>query len=71
MKFKIALFGLLINASAALAQSADPVIMKINGTPVLRSEFEYSYNKNNSFLFEFTVKVFPHAHVTLVSVYSG
>lgn len=48
MKFKIALFGLLINASAALAQSADPVIMKINGTPVLRSEFEYSYNKNNS-----------------------
>ena len=22
--------------------------MKINGTPVLRSEFEYSYNKNNS-----------------------
>ena len=48
MKLKIALFGLLINASAALAQSADPVIMKINGTPVLRSEFEYSYNKNNS-----------------------
>lgn len=48
MKFKIALFGLLINASAVLAQSADPVIMKINGTPVLRSEFEYSYNKNNS-----------------------
>lgn len=26
----------------------DPVIMTINGHPVLRSEFEYSYNKNNT-----------------------
>ncbi len=26
----------------------DPVIMSINGQPVMRSEFEYSYNKNNS-----------------------
>ncbi len=26
----------------------DPVIMTVNGQPVLRSEFEYSYNKNNS-----------------------
>ena len=26
----------------------DPVIMTVNGSPVLRSEFEYSYNKNNS-----------------------
>ena len=31
-----------------MAQNADPVIMKIAGKPVLRSEFEYSYNKNNS-----------------------
>ena len=32
-----------------LAQpKSDPVIMTINGNPVLRSEFEYSYNKNNS-----------------------
>lgn len=30
------------------AQDNDPVIMHINGQPVLRSEFEYSYNKNNS-----------------------
>jgi len=29
------------------AQS-DPVVMTINGQPVPRSEFEYSYNKNNS-----------------------
>lgn len=32
---------------AAMAQT-DPVIMTVNGQPVLRSEFEYSYNKNNS-----------------------
>lgn len=31
-----------------LAQSNDPVIMRINGQPITRSEFEYSYNKNNS-----------------------
>ena len=30
------------------AQNADPVVMHINGKPVTRSEFEYSYNKNNS-----------------------
>lgn len=31
----------------ALAQD-DPTIMTINGQPVSRSEFEYSYNKNNA-----------------------
>ena len=30
------------------AQQADPVVMTINGVPVPRSEFEYSFNKNNS-----------------------
>lgn len=30
------------------AAQTDPVIMTINGQPVQRSEFEYSYNKNNS-----------------------
>ena len=36
-------------AVQSMAQNgSDPVIMKINGTPVTRSEFEYSYNKNNS-----------------------
>lgn len=34
---------------AGTAQSQDdPTIMTINGQPVQRSEFEYSYNKNNS-----------------------
>lgn len=32
---------------ATAAPDDDPVIMTINGKPVLRSEFEYSYNKNN------------------------
>ena len=34
--------------SPAGAQTADPVIMQVANTPVLRSEFEYSYNKNNA-----------------------
>ena len=35
-------------AVAMPQQDNDPVIMTINGEDVLRSEFEYSYNKNNS-----------------------
>lgn len=30
------------------AQADDPVVMTVNGTDVLRSEFEYSFNKNNT-----------------------
>ena len=46
---KIALFavGALMGLSA-FAQSNDPVLMHINGNPITRSEFEYSFNKNNS-----------------------
>ena len=48
MKLKMLSAALLLSA-AAIAQTAnDPVIMTVNGKPVLRSEFEYSYNKNNS-----------------------
>lgn len=40
---------LAFSVSTALwAQSSDPVIMTINGVDVPRSEFEYSFNKNNS-----------------------
>ena len=39
---------MLLCCGMAFAQSADPVIMKINGQPISRSEFEYSFNKNNS-----------------------
>ena len=36
-------------ANYAVAQSQnDPVLMVVNGQDVLRSEFEYSYNKNNA-----------------------
>ena len=48
MKFKSLLAAMLIVASSAGAQTADHVVMTIHGKPVLRSEFEYSYNKNNS-----------------------
>ena len=33
--------------ASAVAQE-DPIVMRINGEPVTRSEFEYNYNKNNS-----------------------
>lgn len=39
---------MLLCWSVAYAQQEDPVVMKVNGVPVTRSEFEYSYNKNNS-----------------------
>lgn len=40
-------FALVTVAISAFAQD-DPIVMRINGTPVTRSEFEYNYNKNNS-----------------------
>ena len=48
MKFLNLFAAMLLCGSMAYAQQADPVVMKINGMPILRSEFEYSYNKNNS-----------------------
>ena len=39
---------LLLAATAAHAQKADPIIMTVAGVDVPRSEFEYSYNKNNT-----------------------
>ena len=43
-----AFFLAVVPCVAAVPQQDDPVIMTVNGEPVLRSEFEYSYNKNNS-----------------------
>ena len=48
MRIKMLAASLLFSMGAAFAQSNDPVIMTINGKPVYKSEFEYSYNKNNS-----------------------
>jgi len=47
MKIKVILSVALLSTTMAYGQS-DPTIMTINGRPVSRSEFEYSYNKNNS-----------------------
>lgn len=47
MKFYALIAAMLLSGSIAFAQN-DPTVMTINGQPVSRSEFEYSYNKNNS-----------------------
>ena len=39
---------LLLASTTALAQVADPVLMRVNGKDVTRSEFEYAFNKNNT-----------------------
>lgn len=46
-KFALSIAGLLCSMTMN-AQVNDPVIMTVGGKPVLRSEFEYSYNKNNT-----------------------
>lgn len=50
MKLKTIISTVMLSvAMSSVAQTVnDPIIMKINGVPVTRSEFEYSYNKNNS-----------------------
>ena len=47
MKKRIISYALAAMAMTAAAQD-DPIVMRINGEPVTRSEFEYNYNKNNS-----------------------
>ncbi|MDD3079882.1 MAG: peptidylprolyl isomerase [Paludibacter sp.] len=48
MKSQFFSFALLVLSGTLFAQTNDPVLMTINGKPVLKSEFEYIYNKNNS-----------------------
>ena len=48
VKLRKLLAAMLCCTSVANAQQADPVVMTINGQPITRSEFEYSYNKNNA-----------------------
>ncbi len=47
MKKGTLIAALLLVGGAASAQD-DPTVMTVNGVPVARSEFEYSYNKNNA-----------------------
>ena len=44
----IKLVAFLALSVSTFAQTTDPVLMTINKKPVLKSEFEYIYNKNNS-----------------------
>ena len=44
----IALLTFLVMSVDSFAQISDPVIMTVNGKPILKSEFEYIYNKNNT-----------------------
>ena len=46
MKLKMKL-AVCLMSTAAMAQT-DPIVMTVNGVDVTRSEFEYSFNKNNS-----------------------
>ena len=41
-------FVFYLLSQTAIAQSSDPIVMRINGKDVPRSEFEYNYNKNNT-----------------------
>lgn len=38
----------VLTTLSALSQTDDPIVMRIAGMPVTRSEFEYNYNKNNT-----------------------
>ena len=40
--------GVLAAIALAAGKNSDAVLMKVNGTPVMVSEFEYLYGKNNS-----------------------
>jgi peptidyl-prolyl cis-trans isomerase SurA len=48
MKKIFCLTLMALSVLSVAAQSEDPVVMKINGKSITRSEFEYSFNKNNS-----------------------
>ena len=47
MKIIFTIVSLLFTLAAGAQTTADPVVMTVNGVPVYRSEFIYSYNKNN------------------------
>lgn len=47
-RFSILASALLLSLTAWAQQSNDPIIMKVAGKAVPRSEFEYNFNKNNT-----------------------
>ena len=44
----VTLLAFFALSASLMSQVTDPVLMTINGKPVLKSEFEYIYNKNNT-----------------------
>ena len=48
MKKHLIFAALLLGSMTAVAQNNDPILMTVAGVDVPRSEFEYSYNKNNT-----------------------
>ena len=48
MRFKNIAAFFMLASTTALAQVTDPVLMRVNGKEVTRSEFEYAFNKNNT-----------------------
>ena len=48
MKRMMFAFCAFVAMQAVVAQTDDPVVMSVNGKDVTRSEFEYSFNKNNT-----------------------
>jgi peptidyl-prolyl cis-trans isomerase SurA len=48
MKKLIVALCAMTMAQTMAAQANDPIVMTVNGVDVTRSEFEYSYNKNNT-----------------------
>ena len=48
MKLKTLFTACLVSTAMSAQTASDPIIMIINGQSVPRSEFEYSFNKNNS-----------------------
>ena len=48
MKLKMILAACLMSAAAIAQTQSDPIVMTVAGVDVPRSEFEYSYNKNNT-----------------------
>ena len=48
MKKQVLFFVLILFSSSLIAQTNDPVIMKVNGKDIKKSEFEYIYQKNNN-----------------------
>ena len=47
-RLSLILSTVLMSVTLDAQSTADPVVMRINGKDVTRSEFEYNYNKNNT-----------------------